>query len=579
MRDIIKANNLAELRDISNGNMGSLDAIHVNTIFQRAGAIAVNTRAPEQARHCLAGLVPLWSTLLPDASTSSMSSTLLTAGKLSFTDARLWSRTVAQVLTRMQQTTSFDVTNVIYALARVSLVNKGQVPGMGREEVVAAVQTLLRRLLTMVQWPRQEDGLAFLSISNCLWALARLNIQPTADQLSTLLSAALRPVLFDSAALDHYAVFVWSLAELQYRSGLYGKIKIAPEAQAVLFTPDKVCLADRLCDDHLRYMLCSLGLLVQTGAVEREGAAWAAGEVLLAELETRPNWASTDPADPLWGAAVLGLPVQQLLTRDLLRRLVAWAPSAKSVSIARLAELLVLTNHAHAGLVSAALQGAKKAMRVAPGQRTIEADRCCVCMAALGAAVARFDFNHLAPDLLQLFSSKPALRKDGVPCTPHTQQQLQATHAWLCQQQVGGGHGLTGVVHPSLLEGAAGGAGAALGASSSSGSSSGSGSDVAGNSSSSSSSRQEPIPAGQQPGGARRRKGRPADGSSPHPKGSLETAGSSSGSSDTGRKSSSGGGGSTTTSSSRPVRPAPPVLRVPFESSSSSRQLLPRPQR
>lgn len=378
MRDIIKANNLAELRDISNGNMGSLDAIHVNTIFQRAGAIAVNTRAPEQARHCLAGLVPLWSTLLPDASTSSMSSTLLTAGKLSFTDARLWSRTVAQVLTRMQQTTSFDVTNVIYALARVSLVNKGQVPGMGREEVVAAVQTLLRRLLTMVQWPRQEDGLAFLSISNCLWALARLNIQPTADQLSTLLSAALRPVLFDSAALDHYAVFVWSLAELQYRSGLYGKIKIAPEAQAVLFTPDKVCLADRLCDDHLRYMLCSLGLLVQTGAVEREGAAWAAGEVLLAELETRPNWASTDPADPLWGAAVLGLPVQQLLTRDLLRRLVAWAPSAKSVSIARLAELLVLTNHAHAGLVSAALQGAKKAMRVAPGQRTIEADRCCV---------------------------------------------------------------------------------------------------------------------------------------------------------------------------------------------------------
>jgi hypothetical protein len=545
--DITQAGSLVELQDLVEANAGQLNAIHVSAIVSRAAALAQTPKAALEARQGLAGLVPLWLQLVPDAPTmSAVSTLLLAASKLSIHDPQLWSTTLAHVMEHKLQTTGFDVTNIMYSIALTASANRGQIPGVQRAQVVDYVRTLLRRLLAIVQRPREGDRLALVSITNSLCALTRLGTPPTAEQLQDLLVAATQPRLFGEVNANSYSSFVWALAVLQSESKLFGVVKIPPSAEAAILAPDKVALVHKMTGKQLAKTLYSLGLLVQTGAMECGAAAKSAGLVMLADLETRPDVTAEHLAAWLWGAAMLGLPVKRLLTPDVLQQLEEWAPRAKGQYIAPLAELLVLTGCQHDGIACAALQAARTASpRVRPDEALADA-------AAVGSALAHLSIQDMARQLMQLLQSKPEVRKPGVACTPHTKRQLQATHAWLCQQQqVRGGRGLAGLVHPSLLQGVPGGAGGHAPGPGNSSSGGGAGS----------SSRQQTVPRGQKHSGIKKHKAGQGGGSSPRPAGSSGMAGGTSGKA----------------GSSSAAPPRVPAGRVPV--GPSSRQLLPRPQR
>jgi hypothetical protein len=584
-KDIAQADTLVELQDIATENAGQLDAIHVATIFTRARTLtwaeaerADSVEAKQEARQRLAGLVPLWLKLLPDAPMTAVSTLLLAASKLLILDPQLWLTTLAHVVKHNRQTTGFDVCNILFAAAKAAAANRGQVPGVSRDEVVALAQTLLRRMHVIVLAPREGDRLTLLSITNCLWALARFGVVPEPEQLTDLLVTATRPQLFGLVNSASYADLLWSVAVLQVRPQLFGRVRIPAVVEAALFAEDKVRMAQQGDAVALGKVMYSLGVLVQAGALEPGGLAQAAGLAVMTEMEARSCWTGFDMSRPLWAAAVLGLPVKGLLTPDMLQRLLAWVPHAKGQYVTPLADLLVLTGCRHEELMAAALQAAHAA-RARP-------DEALEVAAALGAAMAHFTLTGSAGSLVQLFEANPGLRKPDVPYTAHTRQQLVATHAWLCQQQqLRGGRGLAGLVHPALLEGAPGGARdlateQELGPSSSS-SSGNSTSSVGGNggtdtwsgsSGDSSSSRQQIVTAARKPGGKKKRKSEPGSSRSPRPVGTSGTAGDGS---NTSSSSSSSGGGNKSSSSA--ARPAPPAAGVPF--GSSSRQLLPRPQR
>jgi hypothetical protein len=573
-KDIAQADSLVELQDIAAENADLLDAIHVATIFTRAQhlAWADSPEAIAEARQGLAGLVPLWLKVLPDAPMTAVSTLLLSASKLSCRDPQLWSASLAHVMEHMQQTTGFDVCNILFAAARIASAAKNRaVPGIQRQQLTSMVLTLIKRMRVIVLAPRDGDRLTFVSITNCFWALAKFAIIPDADALVDLLVEATTPRHLGSANGASYADLLWGFAVLQSRHQLFGRVHIPRQAEAALFAQDKVRMT--LSGDTVQVckVLYSLGMLVQAGALQPDGAVRVAGLALMADLETRSDFGSCNPVGALWGAAVLQLPVQRrLLNPSMLQYLSAWAPRLKGQYVAPLAELLLLTGCRQEGLLAAALKASDTpAVRSRP-------DEALALAAAMGAAVAHHNHEVLAWPLLQFVRTNPELKGRAVPCTAHTRQQLQATHAWLCQQQVGGGRGLTGLVHPSLLEGSAGKAGdvepdQALGPiSSRSGGYGGSGSSSSSSGGNGGQSKvRQMAPAGQQSGGEKERTSGPGSGSSPPHLDSSGTAVSSSG---------TAAGSSSDVGSNHAARPAPAVVRVPF-GGGSSKQLMPRPQR
>jgi hypothetical protein len=540
-KDITQAGSLVELQDIAEANADQLDAIHVAAIFTRAVTLTSTPQAAQavqEARQCLAELVPLWVRLLANAPMTSVSMVLLGASKLALGSEQLWSTTLAHVVQNHKQTTGFDVCNIVYAAARAAAANHGQVPGVPRKGLVAAVRVLLRRMHVIVLAPREGDRLSLLSITNCMWALARVGITPEPEQLTDLVVRATRPELLGTANAASYANLLWSLAMLQAKPQLWGKWQVPASAVSALLADDKVLMVARADSSQTKYMLHSLGLLVRSGALQRSGAVQAAGLTLLTAMEARSDWAGRDPAAPLWGAAVLGLPVERLLAPDLQQQLLDWVPRAKGQYIVPLAELLVLTGWRHEGLLAAVLRAACTAN---PKARPDEA---LVNVGAIGAAVAHHNFESMAGQLVDLVKSKAELSKPGVSCTPHTWQQLRATQAWLSgQQQLRGGRGLTGLVHPSLLQGGMAAGGAA---------------------------EQAPERVG---GPSRSRSSSNGGGTGSVSSTNTHSSGGSSSSSSSSRN----GTDSSSSSSSSAVRPVPPAPRAPF--GASSRQLLPRPQR
>jgi hypothetical protein len=148
----------------------------------------------------------IWEQLNEVSDQQARAYVLWACSKLQYGNPKLWSDTLAAFRQRQQAgaqeyETSQHIANVMYGLANIALANKGEVPGVPRAEVEAAVRQLLEHVRVVVMHP-QLQGVDPQGVSNMLWACAKLRINPGNAVLNRMLQAMSQPAMLESSVSD-----------------------------------------------------------------------------------------------------------------------------------------------------------------------------------------------------------------------------------------------------------------------------------------------------------------------------------------------------------------------------------------
>jgi hypothetical protein len=156
---------------------------------------------------------------------------MLACSKLSLFEPTLWASTLAALLQQPESINSQDASSAAYALATAAVANGGSVRGVGRQQVTDALLTLTSKVHSFAvdsssssssnsSSSRGKGGasVAAQAISNLLWSLARLEVQPPLHELEGLLQGLADPRVLASASPLAIVNSLWALSELQHLS-------------------------------------------------------------------------------------------------------------------------------------------------------------------------------------------------------------------------------------------------------------------------------------------------------------------------------------------------------------------------
>jgi hypothetical protein len=210
------AETLPELEDILNEWGSNFTATNTAAALTRAGNLA--HKQPAVAMRLVNRLAGVWDSVLPDAEPRQLANVLWASGKLQYSNAELWSSTLAGFMQQLQQGKSekacFDIATVAHGLANVAIANKGEVPGVDRSEVTAAFCEMMERMRLLVTAPLLE-GVNPQDISNTLWACAKLRINPGDVAVDSLVRAMSRPAMLEKAVPQNISNTLWAASQLR----------------------------------------------------------------------------------------------------------------------------------------------------------------------------------------------------------------------------------------------------------------------------------------------------------------------------------------------------------------------------
>jgi hypothetical protein len=452
---------LGELEDVVDEWGSTFNYIHVSAAFAKAGNLQRMQLAA--ATRLLDRLAVIWDKLLPGADAQGMSNVLWACGKLRCINLQLWSSTLDAFLACYEdkgQHAPQQTANVLHGLANAALANKGQVPGVPRADVEAAVCQLLQLMRIRAMHPLLE-GVSPQDLSNTLWACAKLRINPGDAALNSLLQTMSRPAMLEEAIPQNLANTLWATSELRLHCGWQPAV-----AQRVwerlLEEPQPKSIADTGAPGAVSNVLMVVSRLSAPAMAEAVDAGAAAAVHVVSKEHARHcilqllqgkvvqhvgSWPSQEVASSMWGCAALGVRDKALID-DVSASAHRWLPGAVTANLKQVSCACKMLGYDNEQLLSNVVQHSKQLLQRQRAQGQLRTFERVGLAAVVSNAVASLGLQQLAGEARELVASS-GVRPDSKLSA--AAGYLWDVHAWLVQHQLLDGQGLAGLLSEQQL--------------------------------------------------------------------------------------------------------------------------------
>jgi hypothetical protein len=473
---IRNAETAQELSDIINEWSGSFDHIHTATAFHRASSLA-QFDTPALRTRMLEQLAGIWQQQLPDAGEQELANVLWACSKLKYINPQLWSSTLAAFREQQlhgKQHAAQAIANVMYAMANLAALNKGEVPGVSKAEVTAAVCELGACMRLYATHPRLEDLVAPQAIANTLWACAKLRISPGDAALNSLLQALARPAIMGASNSQDLANSLWAVGELQQRVGWQPQVQ--QRVWERLLAADSLgSIADRGLPNQVSNALLAMAQLSTAAAaaaaaaaadtedavptISRELARESAVLLLTGKVAQQLQaghvgpWKAQAISNSMWACGKLGVFVADFFDGAASSSSL-WVPAAVDPNLSQVAYACRVLQFKHPQLLAATVQRAKQVWHSQQQQRSkkpqLQSANKLGFIVGVVNAVAVLDMRQLAADAVALVAGCGISHNSKL--IPANAGMLWDVHAWLVQHQLLDGRGLVGLLSEQQLE-------------------------------------------------------------------------------------------------------------------------------
>jgi hypothetical protein len=293
------------------------------------------------------------------------------------------------------------------------------------------------------------------SVSNVLWACAKLRKQPSVDDLQLLVQTFLQPEVLASSTPQNLANFVWALGGLCQLPGWQGGVG-EQDVQQLLGKQQLQLLAGSDTSQHPSNVLLGLAKscsapvvsMVDAHACSRQLLEVAGKLILSGELQQITN--------ALWACGKVGLADTPFIAA-VVAAAPRWLPGSKDLNLRQVVTACDALQYKDEPFMQACLQhglgllGQQKPSKkqgrtskpLSPAERDLLAVFCCL-------SVVRLDMRPLAGSAVELVS------RSGVGHRPSTHPinlaKLWVFHSWLLQHQLLDGKGLEGLLTKQQLQ-------------------------------------------------------------------------------------------------------------------------------
>jgi hypothetical protein len=447
---------LQELADVVDEWGGSFNYIHASAAFTKVADLRHLPAAA--ARQMLDKLAGIWASVLPNAEPRALANVLWASGKLQYSNPQLWSSTLemitASIARRDAAFIAFDIGNTMHGLANVALANKGDVPGVGRAEVAAAVKQLAAYMQVLVSHPLL-DGVRPQDVSNVIWACAKLRINPGDAHLNSMLKAMAARKILEAGSPQELANTIWAVSELQQHCRWQPQVD-RRVWQRLLSEVQMSRIADDRNPQHLTSTLVALARLSAAAAtptnsvIEPEFAQQSSRQLLQGKAAQQlDSWTAQDVANAMWACGRLGVYEAGFLDRAAaLQAAPNWLSSAVVPNVVQVAVACRLLPYSQQQLLEILVRRTKQLV-LQQSRAKHKSYEGLGLAAVVGHAVAVLDMQRMAGDVMELVASTRV--KHSTFIRPADAALFREVHAWMLQHQLLDGQDLAGLLSEQQL--------------------------------------------------------------------------------------------------------------------------------
>jgi hypothetical protein len=286
-------------------------------------------------------------------------------------------------------------------------------------------------------------------LSNTLWAIAKLRINPTDAALNSLLQAMARPAMLEAVQPQELSNTLWAVSELQQRCSWQPQVE-QRVWQRLLDEQQVGKVASSGTPQHVSNNLLALGRLSAPAApavpaVDQETAQRCALQLLQGKVaQNLDRWEPQHISNSMRAVAKTGMFAASFVDRAAAIAPV-WLSSSGPSHMVQVSYACRELQYKHELLMPAVLRRTQQLVQQ-PGpvfERTGMAIGVCY-------AVAKLDMKQLAGGVRALLGRTDLKHLDG--SIPTTLGMLWDVHAWLVQHQLLDGQGLAGLLSQQQLE-------------------------------------------------------------------------------------------------------------------------------
>jgi hypothetical protein len=395
----------------------------------------------------------VWDALLPKAGPQALANVLWACGKVEYSQPRLWSSTIAafmQMHEPQEENASQHIANVVYGMAVIALANRGQVSGVPRAQVEAAVAQLVSGMRVLITHPQME-GVDPQAISNTLWGCAKLRINPGDAAITGMLQAMARPAMLEGAVPQVFSNTLWSASELQQHCGWQSQVqqrvwrRLLGEQQLRSIATDGK--SNQISNVVLAVMWLSRP--AEPGAVpalDEQFAQQCVLQLLQGTVTHRvTSWEPQPVANTMWACAKLGVCPAEFFEAAALATS-SWVPHTIAAHMHQVARACRELDFRNTQLMAAVVQRTQHVLQHRRRQKLPGPDEFST-VATVCYACSRLDMRHLAGSLRDLVASSDLAHEREAGRLG----MLWVVHAWLVQHQLLDGQGLAGLLSEQQL--------------------------------------------------------------------------------------------------------------------------------
>jgi hypothetical protein len=409
-RNIADCNSITELYDIYNEWGGSFDYIHAAAALVKCGKLQGGARSSLVDKLC-----STWHTQLPMSGVQGCANVLwacVTLGPGAV--QRLWGPTWEAYTQQLQR--------------------QGSVSGVG-------------------------GGCNPQSLTNPLWACAKLRKQPSLDELQLLMQTYLQSSVMTTATPQNVANVVWALGELCQLSSWQGCVSEQEVQQLLGKQQLQLLAASGSKQDTTNVLLGLARMATATAPVISVDFARLRSKQLLALADKRvSSWGSQQVANALWSCGELGL-VDTPFIAAAVAAAPSWLPASNIFDISQAALACAALPYPDERFVRALLHQAEVLLSQQQHGKWPTGSRpgtsstgyhASTGIAACCYATARLDMAQCAESAKSLVVSSGFDAQQR--CHPAELRRLWVFHTWLVENQLCDGQGLAGVLSQKQLQ-------------------------------------------------------------------------------------------------------------------------------
>jgi hypothetical protein len=304
---------------------------------------------------------------------------------------------------------------------------------------------------------RQRTDTKLQEVANAIWACAKLQQQPSADELQLLVQTFLQQDVLAAATAQAIVNCAWAIGKLCQLPGCQGGVS-EQDVQQLLGKEQVQLVAGSPTGQDPSNLLLALAAM-STGkapVVSHTFAKQSAVQLLAMVGNNLTNSTPQTVTNAMWACSELGLPGELFLSAAVATA-PTWVPHCTGYDICQAAAACAKTQYRDEAFMQLLLKRAMQFLQQqqqqgrrggrSPAQFKVDMN----ALAALcSIAVAKLDMQQLAGAAKQLVVAS------GVGSMSQAQpailRWLWVFHCWLMQHQLSDGKGLTGVLTQQQLQ-------------------------------------------------------------------------------------------------------------------------------